>query len=233
VSGAQLIIACLLLPTAGGGAIAMAGRRAALQAWVALGAAALLLAGVLCLLAIVWSGGVPQLFVLEMLPGIALGFRVEPLGMVFALSCAAIWVAALARPYLRPAGAGGAAPRARLALSIAAAIGVAFAANLATLALFCAILTPLTRARIVPAAAAAVLLLAALAGTWALAGTLEFLPGGVLGAKASGAPSLAVVALHLAAFGVWSLAPARHGLRVGAGVFAALKLLVYVYGVTL
>jgi multicomponent Na+:H+ antiporter subunit D len=225
VSPAQLIIACLVLPLAGGAAVALAGRRARLQAALALAAAALLLAAVLGLLPTVWVGGVPQLFVLEMLPGIALGFRVEPLGILFALASALAWLVACLR--------GWRAPRPRYALAAAAALGMAFAANAATLLLFGAILTPLTRPRTVPAGVAGALLLGALAGTWALAGTLEFLPGGVLGAKVFGAASLGVLVLYLAGLGLWALAPARDWRRMAAGAFAALKLLVYVFGLTL
>ena len=38
------------------------------------------------------AGGRPQLFLLELLPGIALGFRVEPLGMLFALVASGLWI---------------------------------------------------------------------------------------------------------------------------------------------
>lgn len=222
MSPAQLIIACLLLPAAGAAAVVLARGRARLQAALALAAAGLLLAAASGLVPSVWVGGVPQLFVLEMLPDVALGFRVEPLGMLFALASALAWLVACLQ--------GRRAPRARHALAAAAAIGMAFAANAATLVLFGAILTPLTRARRAPSAIAGVLVLAALAGTWALAGTLEFLPGGVLGAKAFRAASLGVLVLYLAGFGVWALAPARDRLRIAAGAFAALKLVAYVFG---
>jgi multicomponent Na+:H+ antiporter subunit D len=225
MSGAQLIIACLLLPAAGAAGIALAGRRARLQAGLAFAAAALLLAAVLGLLPTVWVGGVPQLFVLEMLPGVALGFRIEPLGMLFALASALAWLVACWRSRR--------APRAWHALAAAAAIGMAFAANAATLVLFGAMLTPLTRLRLLPAALAAALLLCALAGTWALAGTLEFLPGGVVHGGLAG-PALAVVAaLYLLGLGAWALAPGRQWTRAAAAVFALLKLGVYVFGVPL
>lgn len=225
MSGAQLILACLLLPAAGAGAVAIARGRARLQAALALVAALLLLASLLALLPIVWARGVPQLFVLEMLPGVALGFRVEPLGMLFALGCAAAWLVACVR--------GRRAPRAWPALAVAAAIGMAFAANAATLVLSAAVLAPLTRTRPVAAAVSGVVLLCALAATWALAGTLEFLPGAALAAKASWTIRGGLLLLYAGGVGAWTLAPPRHALRIAAGVFAALKILVCVFGVTL
>jgi multicomponent Na+:H+ antiporter subunit D len=224
VSPAQLILACLALPLAGALGIALAGRRPRLRAAVSLVAAVLLLAAALALLPRVWAGGVPQLFVLELLPGVALGFRVEPLGMAFALAASAAWLGAGALALRAARG-----ELARHALAAGAALGMAFSANVATLFLFGALLTGLRRPRAAVLGIAATLLAVALALTWRLAGTLEFLPGGIV----QGGASIALLALYLAGLGAWALAPARHWPRAAAGAFAALKVVVYVFGARL
>jgi multicomponent Na+:H+ antiporter subunit D len=220
VTPAQLIVACLLLPLAGALAAALPARPPRLRAAAGLGAAALLLGAALALVPRVWAGGVPQLFVLELAPGVALGFRVEPLGLAFALAAAAAWLGGAARA--QRAAQGGAA---RLALAAGAAVGIAFAANVATLFAFGALLTALRPPRALPLAIAAALLALALAATWRHAGTLEFLPGGIV----RGGASAALLALYAAGLGVWALAPARHWPRVAVGAFAALKVAVYVF----
>lgn len=224
MSPAQLIIACLALPLAGALGVALAGGRPRLRAALALVAPVLLLAAALALLPRVWAGGVPQLFVFELLPGVALGFRVEPLGMTFALAASAAWLGASALALRAVRG-----DLARHALAAGAAVGIAFAANLATLVLFGAALTGLRRPRAAVLGIAAALLALALAATWLLAGSLEFLPGGIVQGRAS----VALLALYLAGLGVWALAPARHWPRTAAGAFAALKLVVYVFGARL
>ncbi|HJS37452.1 MAG TPA: hypothetical protein VJ789_04900, partial [Burkholderiales bacterium] len=104
-----------------------------------------------------------------------------------------------------------------------------FAANLATLVLFGALLTGLRRLRVAFLGVAAGLLAVALAATWLLAGTLEFLPGGIVQGRAC----VALLALYLAGLGTWALAPPMYWPRAAAGVFAALKVLVYVFGARL
>ncbi len=219
MSSAQLIVASLALPAAGALGIYLAGGRPRLRKAVALATAALLFACVLGLLLVVWAGGVPQLFVLEMLPNVALGFRVEPLGMLFALAASGLWLASTLR--------GG---ETHHALAIAAAVGIAFAANLATLALFGAALTGLRRPRAAVLALAAALLVAALIATWILAGTLEFLPGGIVGGGLAGPVLAGLLLLYLLGLGAWALAPERQWTRAAAAAFAALKIIVYVFG---
>jgi len=133
VTPAQLIAACLLVPAAGAAGIALAGRAPNVREGVTLGTAGLLFAAVLGLLPTVLKGSVPQLFVLEMLPGIALGFRVEPLGMLFALVASGLWIvnSVYSIGYLR---ANQEPHQTRFyvcfALALAATVGIAFSANL-------------------------------------------------------------------------------------------------------
>jgi len=269
VSSAQLIIACLLVPAAGAAGIALAGRWPNLRETVTLSAAALLFASVLGLLPKVLAGGVPQLFVLEMLPGIALGFRVEPLGMLFALVASGLWIvnSVYSIGYMR----GNDEPQQTrfyvcFALALAATMGIAFSANLLTLFLFYEMLTlvtwPLVTHRgdeearkggrlylVFLLGTSIVLLLPAIIATWALAGTLEFTPGGILRDKASGPVIGGLLALYMFGIGKAALMPFHRWLPaamvaptpvsallhavavVKAGVFTVVKVIVYVFGV--
>jgi len=268
VTGAQLIAACLLVPAAGAALIALAGRWPNLRETVTLGTAALLFAGVLGLLPTVQAGGIPQLFVLEMLPGIALGFRVEPLGMLFALVASGLWIvnSVYSIGYMR----GNDEPQQTrfyvcFALALAATMGIAFSANLLTLFVFYEMLTLVTWPLVthhgddearkggrmylgVLLGTSIALLLPAVIATWAIAGTLEFTPGGILGGKVSGAALGGLLALYMFGIGKAALMPVHRWLPaamvaptpvsallhavavVKAGVFAVVKVIVYVFG---
>ena len=147
MSPAQLIVASLALPVAGAAGIALAGRWPNLREGVTLATAVALFACVLGLLPGVLEGALPQLFVLEMLPGIALGFRVEPLGMLFALIASGLWIvnSIYSIGYMR---ANDEPHQTRFyvcfALSLAATMGIAFASNLMTMFLFYEALTLVT-----------------------------------------------------------------------------------------
>ena len=270
MSGAQLIAAALLVPIAGGIAIALAGRWPNLRETATLVTAAALLACVLGLLPMVLAGARPQLFVLEMLPGIALGFRVEPLGMLFALVASGLWIvnSIYSIGYMR---ANGEAHQTRFyvcfALALAATMGIAFSANLLTLFLFYEALTLVTWPLVTHhgddearkggriylgflLGTSIVFLLPALIFTWAVAGTLEFTPGGILrGVEISGAATGGLLALFMFGIGKAALMPVHRWLPaamvaptpvsallhavavVKAGVFAVVKVIVYVFGV--
>lgn len=270
MSGAQLIAAALLVPVAGGIGIALAGRWPNLREAVTLATAAALLACVLGLLPMVLAGGRPQLFVLEMLPGIALGFRVEPLGMLFALVASSLWIvnSIYSIGYMR---ANGEPHQTRFyvcfALALAATMGIAFSANLLTLFLFYEALTLVTWPLVTHHGDAEarkggriylgfllgtsiLFLLPAIIVTWASAGTLEFTPGGILrGAGLSGAATGGLLALFMFGIGKAALMPFHRWLPaamvaptpvsallhavavVKAGVFAVVKVIVYVFGV--
>ena len=270
MSGAQLIAACLAVPAAGAAAIALAGRWPNLREAVTLATAALLFASVLGLLPVVLAGGTPELFVLEMLPGIALGFRVEPLGMLFALVASGLWIvnSLYSIGYMR---GNGELHQTRFyvcfALALAATMGIAFASNLVTLFLFYEALTLVTWPLVTHhgdrearaggrvylgflLGTSIVLLLPAIVAVWAAAGTLEFTPGGVLrGAGLSNAQLAMLLALFMFGIGKAALMPFHRWLPaamvapvpvsallhavavVKAGVFAVVKVIVYVFGV--
>jgi multicomponent Na+:H+ antiporter subunit D len=268
VTSAQLIAACLLVPAAGAALIALAGRWPNLRETLTLGTAALLFASVLGLLPTVLAGGIPQLFVLEMLPGIALGFRVEPLGMLFALVASGLWIvnSVYSIGYMR---GNDEEHQTRFyvcfALALAATMGIALSANLLTLFVFYEMLTLVTWPLVTHhgddearkggrvylgllLGTSIVFLLPAVIATWAIAGTLEFTPGGILGDKVSGATLGGLLALYMFGIGMAALMPVHRWLPaamvaptpvsallhavavVKAGVFAVVKVIVYVFG---
>jgi len=182
---------------------------------------ALLKAGLVCaLLPMVQAGQVPECRLFDLAPGVALALRADPLGMVFALVASLLWVptAFYSIGYVR-----GANERnqtrffASFALCLAAAVGIAFAANLLTFFLFFEMLTFTTYPLVlhkendearagaikylcytVPAGLA---LLAAIGLTWQMAGTLDFVPGGFLHLT-SGSRALLTVTFVLFIVGV-------------------------------
>jgi len=269
MTGAQLIAAALLVPSLGAVGIALAGRWPNLRETVTLGSAALLFVCVLALLPQILAGSRPQLFALELLPGIALGFRVEPLGMLFALIASGLWIvnSIYSIGYMR----GNEEPHQTrfyvcFALALAATIGIAYSANLLTLFLFYEALTLITYPLVthhgdaeargggrvylgVLLGTSIVLLLPAVIATWWLAGTLEFLPGGILQDGVSRATVGLLLALFMFGIGKAALMPFHRWLPsamvaptpvsallhavavVKAGVFAVVKVIVYVFGV--
>ena len=267
MSGAQLIAASLLVPTLGALGISLAGRWPNLRESVTLLSAVLLFACTTSLAPAVLAGGVPQLFVLEMLPGIALGFRVEPLGMLFALVASGLWIvnSVYSIGYMR----GNDEPHQTrfyvcFALALAATMGIAFSANLLTLFVFYEALTLVTWPLVAHhgddearaggrtylgylLGSSIVFLLPAVIATWAIAGTLEFTPGGLLGGASSVTLGL-LLALYMFGIGKAALMPVHRWLPaamvaptpvsallhavavVKAGVFAVVKVIVYVFG---
>ena len=224
MTSAILIVACLVLPGAGALALAVVRRGGRWRAGVGLVAAAVALASALALAPRVWAGSVPQLFIVALPPGVVIGMRVESVGLALALWGAGRWL----WQCLRATRRGSAPVRARDALEAGALIGTGLAANLATIALFGALLTGLRGARPAWLAVAGALLAAATAATWALGGTLEFIPGSALHGG-PGARAL-LLAAFLAGLALWGLAPARHAGRAAAAALAAYKVAVYIVG---
>jgi multicomponent Na+:H+ antiporter subunit D len=163
----------------------------------------------------------------DIVPGLALAFEVEPLGMMFALVAAGLWIvnSVYSIGYMRA----NREPRQTayyvcFAIALGSTIGIAFAKNLFTLFLFYEALTlstfPLvTHSRSAEAmrsgriylgfllGTSMVLLLPAIIATWVLAGTLDFTPGGILAGKA-GAPLVAILlALYLFGIGKAAIMP--------------------------
>ena len=172
------------------------------------------------LIAPVMAGARPSLAFPGFMPGLGLGFEVEPLGLLFALVASGLWIltSLYGFGYMREHGESN---QTRFftcfALAIAAALGIAFAGDLVTLFLFYEILTfstfPLVTHAGTEAAVRAgrlylgilvstsvLFLLVAILWTASLSETLRFTPGGILDGKIAGAS--AGLLLLLFAYGV-------------------------------
>jgi multicomponent Na+:H+ antiporter subunit D len=259
----------LLVPTTGAALIALAGRWPNLREGVTLITAALLLACVLALLPLVQQGARPALALWTVLPGLDLALRVEPLGMLFALIASGLWIvnSLYSIGYMR---GNDEAHQTRFyvcfALALAATMGIALAANLFTLFVFYELLTLVTYPLVthhgddqarrggriylgVLMGTSIVFLLPVLIFVWHLAGTTDFVPGGVLGGKLGHGAMAALLALAMFGIGKAALMPVHRWLPaamvaptpvsallhavavVKAGVFCVVKLVVYTFGI--
>jgi multicomponent Na+:H+ antiporter subunit D len=225
-ASAQPLLA-LALPAAGALLIWAAGRWPNARETVTLLTAVLLLATVAALLPDVLAGARPAVTLFEMLPGLALELRVEPLGMLFALVASSLWIvnSIYSIGYMR---GNREQHQTRFyvcfALALAATMGIAFAGNLVTLFLFYEALTlstyPLVTHHGTPEArrggrvylglllgTSIGLLLLAIVWTWTLTATTEFRPGGILAGKASDATIGMLLALYMFGIGKAALLP--------------------------
>ena len=145
MSAESTILFALILPLAGAAGIALAGRiNANLRETVTLVTAGGLAMTVWSLLPAVLAGNRPGVTLTELMPGVEIAFRVEPLGMLFAALASALWIinSVYSIGYMR---GNNEKHQTRFyvmfAVSLAATIGVAFAGNLITLFLFYEMLT--------------------------------------------------------------------------------------------
>ena len=265
------MVAAVLLPLGVAPLIALVGRRPNWRETATLLAALGTFAAVCTLASQVAAGARPVLQLVEVFPGLALAFAVEPLGALFALVASGLWIATSVYSigYMRGHREENQTRFfAFFALAIAAALGAAFAGNMLTLFFCYEALTlstyPLvTHHRSAEAKAGGRIylgillatsigfLLPGVVATYHIAGTLAFVPGGILAGKAT-AWTLGVL-LFLYAFGIgkaalmpfhrWlpaaMVAPAPvsallHAVAVvKAGVFTLLKVAVYIFGLDL
>ena len=264
----SLLVAALVAPFLGALIVPLFHNWPNVRETVTLATAAALFMAVLGLAGPVLGGARPEILGLEIAPGLVFAFKVEPLGMLFALVASALWIvnSIYSIGYMRANDE----PRQTgyyvcFAVALGSTIGVAFAKNLFTLFLFYEALTlstyPLVRHKATEEATRAgrvylvvllgtsmVLFLPAIVATWVLAGTLDFTPGGILAGAAEG-PILAVLlALYVFGIGKAALMPLHFWLPaamvaptpvsallhavavVKAGVFAIVKVAVYVFG---
>ena len=220
MSGETLIVIALIVPAATAALIPLFAHSANPREAVTMVGTVALFAAVLALLADVAGGARPAVHAFDVLPGLAIAFAVEPLGMLFATVASGLWIvnSLYSIGYMR---ANGELRQTTFyvcfALAIAATMGIALAGNLFTLFLFYEMLTlvtyPLvTHHRDAEAKAAGrlyllmllggstLLLLPAIAWTGVVAGTLDFQPGGILGGKLE--PLAMGVLLAMFAFGI-------------------------------
>ena len=180
-----------------------------------------------CLLLLVWSlhddvlnGARPAINLAEPLPGLKIGFEVEPLGMLFALLASFLWVvtSVYSIGYMRSHHEWRQTSYySYFAVALGSVMGIAFAGNLFTLFIFYELLTLSTYPLVTHAGnnaareggrmylgyllgTSVVLLLLALVWTWSLTGTLDFRAGGILEGVVT--PATASILLVLFIFGI-------------------------------
>lgn len=263
--------AVVCIPFLGALAIVLARRWPLLRDAAGWAAAIAFLGGVLAQVGPVLDGQGRHQALWEILPGLRIAFRVEPLGLLFALIASSLWLVATlyAQRYMKVMGY---RHLARFfgcyALAIGAAAGVAFADNLLTLFVFYEVLSLSTYPLVTHTGtenarrggrtyllyllgSSICFLLVAILWTWNAAGTLDFVPGGVLSGRLD--PQWLPLLAGLFVFGIgkaavmpmhrWlpaaMVAPAPvsallHAVAVvKAGVFAVLKVAVYIFGTDL
>ncbi|MEF0941841.1 monovalent cation/H+ antiporter subunit D family protein [Rhizobium sp. BR 362] len=220
----------------------------------------------------VLTGGTVDLRLFEILPGVEFAFRADALGMVFATISSLLWIVAAIYSigYMRHLNEH-AQTRffACFATSLAAAVGGAFAANLFTLVIFYELLSLVTyplvyhhedeagwkgahKYLVYLMGASKSVLLAALALTYSIAGSLDFVEGGLLaGTNASAALLTVVYFCYLFGFAKAAVMPMHAWLPaamvaptpvsallhavavVKMGVFCLLRVVFHVFGVKL
>jgi multicomponent Na+:H+ antiporter subunit D len=265
------LIGVVLVPLLGAFAVVLAGSRPNLREAMSLGAGVVLLALVVRLLPRVLSGDWPATVLAEPIPGLALAFSAEPLGVLFGLIASFLWIVTTVYSigYMRGHGE---AHQTRFyaffAIAMGCTMGVAFADNLFTLFVFYELLTlstyPLvthsgtrearqggrTYLGILMATSMGFLLLAVV-WTWQLTGNVRFTSGGILAGAASPLVIGILFALYVFGIGKAALMPFHRWLPaamvaptpvsallhavavVKAGVFAILKITVYIFGLDL
>ncbi len=265
------IISSIALPLAGFFAIWLFGRAPNLREAATLATGVALIALTAIVFSAVGDGARPGFVAITVVGGLAIEFRAEPLGAMFALLASVLWLvnSLYSIGYMRSHHE---KHQTRFymcfAIAIASAMGVAYAANLFTLFIFYEVLTlstfPLVTHNGDAAArnggrvylglllgASIAFLLPAIVWVYALAGTTDFTPGGILNASVDKAGPVPAILLGLFAFGsakaalmplhAWlpgaMVAPTPvsaflHAVAVvKAGVFAVLKIAVYIFGI--
>ncbi len=265
----ETLLAVALAAPVGAAALVAASHRAPnlREAATLLGATGLFVT-VVSLLPFVLSGDRPSLRLVEMMPGLALEFRVEPFGLLFALIASALWIPSslYSIGYMR---GNDESHQTRFyvcfALALASTIGVAFSGNLLTLFVFYEMLTLVTYPLVthhgddeaarggrtyvgVLLSTSTALLLPAIVATWIFAGTLDFVPGGILAGRISPLGATVLLALFMFGIGKAAIMPVHRWLPaamvaptpvsallhavavVKAGVFSVVKVVVYTFG---
>jgi multicomponent Na+:H+ antiporter subunit D len=263
-----MLAAAIFIPVLAAALIAVFHRRPHVREAISLAGALGALAAIAQFAPAVMAGARPNLLLGEMLPGLPLVLELEPLGLLFALIATALWFVSgvYSIGYMR----GNREEHqtrfyACFALAIASAVGVALAGNLLTLYLFYEALTLITWPLVTHhgdaearrggrtylgllLASSLLFLLPAMAITWALSGTLDFRPGGILEGRVSGGAAALLAALFAFGIGKAALMPIHRWLPaamvaptpvsallhavavVKAGVFSVVKVVVYIFG---
>lgn len=177
----------------------------------------------LSMLPAVLAGRSPEITLLDLSPGVSLALRVDPLGLIFGLSASLLWILTsfYSIGYMRSLKEHKQTRYfASFAVCLSATMGIAFSANLLTFLIFYELLTiatyPLVIHKETAVARAAghkylaylltggVALLFAVALTQAMAGSLDFSPGGFLSSHAGEQRLMGLFLLFLVGIGVKS-----------------------------
>ena len=227
MSAETLLLATLLLPLLGAAGIIMTRHSPNVREGVTLLTATLIAVLVVMIAARFMDGEVFAFTVTEPLPGIAIAFEIEALGMLFALVAGLLWVVTsiYSIGYMRGHNEQHQTRFfAAFAVSIAATMGIAFAANLFTLFLFYEMLTLATYPLVTHAGSKEArqggraylgillgtsigLFLLGILVTWSLTGRVDFQPGGILSGHIDPAWAGLLYALFLFGIGKAAVMP--------------------------
>ncbi len=227
MSAETLLLTILLLPLVGAVGIIATRHNPDVREGVTLVTASLIAILVLVMACRFMEGERFAFTVMEPLPGVAIGFEIEALGMLFALVAGLLWVvtSVYAIGYMRSHNEQNQTRfYAAFAVSIAATMGIAFASNLFTLFLFYELLTlatyPLVTHAGTPEAKRGgrvylgILLgtsigffLLGILATWVLTGSVDFREGGILAGHIDPAWAGLLYALFLFGIGKAAVMP--------------------------
>ncbi len=209
------------------------------------------------------------IMLLSVMPGLTISLNLEPLGLLFAMIASGLWIIThiFGVGYMR---GNNEEHHTRFFTSFCVAIfatmGIAFSANMFTLFIFYELLTvstyPLVAHKQTPEAKLGArtymgilmgtsigFLLVAVVWTWQVAGTLDFVQGGILDGKIAGAMVPILLALYVFGIGKAAIMPFHRWLPaamvaptpvsallhavavVKAGVFTMLKVGIYIFGI--
>ncbi len=265
----MLLALSLAVPAVGTGLILLLRRNPNAREAASLVTAGFLFAIVLRIYGAVSGGERPALVLAEPIRGIPISLEAEPLGVLFALIASFLWIVTTMYSigYMR-----GHHEKNQtrfyvfFAFAIASVMGVAFAGNLFTLFVFYEVLSLTTFPLVTHAGTDAAkragrvylgilfstsiaFQLLAIVWTYAIAGTLDFQPGGILDGRLAGMAVPVLLGLFVFGIGKAAVMPFHRWLPaamvaptpvsallhavavVKAGVFSVLKISVYVFGV--
>ena len=208
------------------------GKRPNLREMFTLLSGAALLLVVVSLAPKVFAGARPEVKLFEVMPGLAVAFKVEPLGLLFALVASSLWIVTTCYSigYMRARNEEHQTRYyACFALAILAAMGVAMAQNMFTLFIFYEMLTLITYPLVTHHGTESAcrggrtylgillftsigFLLLAVVWTWKIAETLDFKPGGILEGKASHGELFVLLTLYAFGIAKSGLMPFHHWL---------------------
>ncbi len=227
VDMATLVWIAIAIPVVGAVLIVMTGRFADIREAVTMVTAILTFMVVALLLLPVLAGERPTVILGEPIYGLPLKLTLEPLGMVFALVASLLWIvtSVYSIGYMRSNREGHQTRYyAFFAVSIASAVGIAFAGNMFTLFVFYEVLTIATyplvthhgndEARRGGRTYLGILLgtsiafqLLAIIWTWVATGTLDFRDGGILAGHVTGPAIIVLLLLYMYGIGKAALMP--------------------------